>query len=511
MKKVSILAAAMLVAGAAFAAGPAATLDAGRMFVSPDETFDSGAPATTDNDGSCDIAVTPAATLLLPYFEVDTATANPTNSVNTLFAITNTSAVPQVAHVTIWTDWSFPVIDFNIFLTGYDVATVSLSDLIVRGTLPGGGYNSQDEGELSEDNITGRETWSPWGENFSRCAALAASVPQYLLVPLQEALTIGRYNVGGTGATACSTRGTVGSDHGSIARGYVTIDTANTCSLTLPTSPGYYQTEITFDNVLIGDYLRVDPRVAQGNFAGGTPMVHIRAMPGDEDTLQGGATNFPYTFYDRYTPTADRRADRRQPLPGVFAARYIDRSGAADDMAFDTKFLIWREGITRALSCSMSANSALPVARVVRFDESENPTFNVGSDCPVSPCPPTVTFGWPEASARRINSANGIPADYPQTDDAGGWVYFNLNHGYTPAQFTTAVGSNLTNRFGFGTAARSSSQNWVVVEMTAEGRYGVDFDAAYLGNGCSPNPYRGDAGFDELGPLPNFNPGPTVP
>jgi len=26
-------------------------------------------------------------------------------------------------HVTVWTDWSFPLLDFNILLTGYDVKT----------------------------------------------------------------------------------------------------------------------------------------------------------------------------------------------------------------------------------------------------------------------------------------------------------------------------------------------------------------------------------------------------
>ncbi len=36
--------------------------------------------ATRDNDDSCDIAVLPAATLLLPYFEVDRMTANQRDS-----------------------------------------------------------------------------------------------------------------------------------------------------------------------------------------------------------------------------------------------------------------------------------------------------------------------------------------------------------------------------------------------------------------------------------------------
>ena len=46
---------------------------------------------------------------------------SPTVRRTTLFTITNVTRLPQIAHVTVWTDWSFPVLDFNIFLTGYDV------------------------------------------------------------------------------------------------------------------------------------------------------------------------------------------------------------------------------------------------------------------------------------------------------------------------------------------------------------------------------------------------------
>src|SRR5207237_9392056 len=100
----------------------------------PELTFSTGQPATTNNNDSCDIGVTPAATLLLPYFEVDTAAAAGTGA-TTLFTIVNTSRYPQIAHVTLWTDWSFPVLDFNIFLTGYDVQGINLFDVIVRGVI----------------------------------------------------------------------------------------------------------------------------------------------------------------------------------------------------------------------------------------------------------------------------------------------------------------------------------------------------------------------------------------
>src|SRR5689334_9397719 len=80
----------------------------------------------------CTIDDVPAATLLLPYFEVDLAS---TTGVNTLFSINNASATAAVAHVTLWTDQSIPTLDFDVYLTGYDVQTISVRDLF-NGNLP---------------------------------------------------------------------------------------------------------------------------------------------------------------------------------------------------------------------------------------------------------------------------------------------------------------------------------------------------------------------------------------
>jgi hypothetical protein len=131
MKKLLVLAmmATLLMAGSAFA------VDRHLLTPSANATFSFGSPGvasgptTTNNDDSCDIGVAPAATLLLPYFEVDTVN----RTQDTLFTITNVSRFSQIAHVTVWTDWSFPVLDFNIFLTGYDVQGISLSQVLVQG------------------------------------------------------------------------------------------------------------------------------------------------------------------------------------------------------------------------------------------------------------------------------------------------------------------------------------------------------------------------------------------
>src|SRR6266513_5191614 len=133
MKKLIVLMAVLLVAGSAFA------FAGGHLSVAPNATFNNGLlPTSTNNDDTCDIASSaPAATLLLPYFEVDFR--SPQNTARTtLFTIVNTTDLPQIAHVVVWTDWSFPALDFNIFLTGYDVQGINLYDIFARATIAPG-------------------------------------------------------------------------------------------------------------------------------------------------------------------------------------------------------------------------------------------------------------------------------------------------------------------------------------------------------------------------------------
>src|SRR5215218_4117002 len=111
----------------------------------------------------------PAATLLLPYFEVDIANAN---GVTTLFSINNASATAILAHVTVWTDQSVPALDFDIYLTGYDVQTINLFDVLVNGNVPITASDGQDP----------KDTISPQGPisqdiNFASCSSLPYPSP----------------------------------------------------------------------------------------------------------------------------------------------------------------------------------------------------------------------------------------------------------------------------------------------------------------------------------------------
>src|SRR5690242_20112900 len=81
----------------------------------------------------CAIDHAPAATLLLPYFEVDLG--NPGGR-TTLFSINNAGDKAVLAHVVLWTDLAVPTLVFDVYLTGYDVQTINLRDIFDTGTLP---------------------------------------------------------------------------------------------------------------------------------------------------------------------------------------------------------------------------------------------------------------------------------------------------------------------------------------------------------------------------------------
>jgi hypothetical protein len=515
MKKFLVLAmaATLLMAGSAFAVQR--NISSTALVPTPELTFSNGVqPTSTNNNDTCDIGVTPAATLLLPYFEVDTAAAAGAGA-TTLWTITNTSRYPQIAHVTVWTDWSFPVLDFNIFLTGYDVQGINMFDLIVRGIIVPGPPNGTSITTVPGTAASGVFGATPFNNtsnpNFVQarlgtCNGLPGTLPLDLVNAVRSALTIGTgYNAG---PFPCS--GPVGANHGSIAKGYVTVDVASYCSIQLPTDPaGAYFTgteaSILFDNTLIGDYQQIAPAPSGFGTAGtfdaqGNPMVHIRAIPEGGLSGAGGgipvATNLPFTFYDRYTVTPNRTADRRQPLPNTFAARFI--SGGTGTFATDYK--IWREGVTVGLpSCgsagSVQTNSTIAITSLITFDEHENAT-GLGGSLVCSPCLPG-NVSLPETS--RTSSTASV---FPQvtTADLGGWRYMNLSSG---SQHVTTSGLTAdpvlsAQRAGFGSTtitgapgtagSRATTQNWVVISMfgvIGANRLSVDFDAAWMGNGCT--------------------------
>src|SRR3954469_14910994 len=160
----------------------------------------------------CTIDDVPAATLLLPYFEVDLS--NP-NGETTLFSVNNASATAVLAHVVVWSDLSVPVLDFNIYLTGYDVQTVNLRDILVSGIIPRTASAGQDPG----DTISPKGSFSQ-DINFASCTGLlpTPTLPASFVAGLRASLTgVASSNLAGRCA------GRAFGDN--VARGYITIDT----------------------------------------------------------------------------------------------------------------------------------------------------------------------------------------------------------------------------------------------------------------------------------------------
>lgn len=380
----------------------------------------------------CAIDEVPAATLLLPYFEVELGNDQ---GMTTLFEINNASAAAALAHVTLWTNWSIPTIDFDVYLTGYDVVPINLRD-VFNGILPQTGPTVSNLGDYS------------WGHvNFPNCGILPiGNLPGTLVAHIQAAHTGQQSPFDGAcygGATA-------------MAVGYITIDNVNACSQVFPNATGYFVQGGTGiannDNMLWGNYYMVDPG---NNFAMADTLVHIEA----ETDFFAGAAVPVRTFYGRYVNY--QGADEREPLGTTWAARYV--TGGA--FSGGTDFLVWRDSGSAAavgLACgTVPAWYPMDHDQVVFFDEEENPSE---VECTVSPCPPDEIL-FPIETGRYDVSLLGTPW-------FAGWAYLNLNDGqsaFCPAGFC---------------------QSYVAIEMSAEGRYTVGFQAVLLNHLCNPATVR---------------------
>ena len=343
--------------------------------------------ASTNNDDSCDIGLLPAATLLLPHFRVDT---EPTRSVTTLFAITNTGPEERIARVTLWTDLAYPVLTFNVYLTGYDMQSIDLYDVIARG------FIAPERGTGTSIPWRGRHSVRNRDISLSGCELLPGALAPQWTERMIRAFTEGS-------VPECEEVGTVHS----LANGYATIDVVRNCATVGPTESSYWTRDVAFDNVLTGDYQIVDHTFAA---ADGAPLVHIRAVPEG-----GGPSAFARTFYQRHS----NGRDGRQPLPSTFAVPWNSAGG----VEAATLFEIWREGpATVARTCDDYARANRSYTDVVIFDDRENPVADRPS--PVVGPFPDFTPSLPSTSRTHILDASVYPR--AANDATHGWAYFNL-------------------------------------------------------------------------------------
>jgi hypothetical protein len=398
----------------------------------------------------CTVDEVPAATLLLPYFEVDLGNQW---GHGTLFSINNASASAVLAHVVVWSDLSVPVLDFNIYLTGYDVQTVNLRD-VLHGTLP----RTASAGQDPADTISPKGTFSQ-DINFASCSGLLP--PPQLPASFVEHL---RLSLTGQSSPVLGNRCAGRAFGDNIARGYITVDTVNNCTLRFPGDPGYFGSggtgDATDQNVLWGDYFYVNDRQ---NFADGNPLVHIEASAADPQTSVAGQ----YTFYGRYVNWT--AADNREPLATNFAVRYVTGgtfSGGSD-------LLVWRDSKVNQSPFACPATSILrpswyPLGQegIIIFDEQEQ--LDVPQSFPVSPQPlPEDRAPFPAEAQRTTVGGADLPVPF-----AFGWLFLNLN--------TTVTGAGAN-----PPEDPAAAQAWVTVEMKAQGRFSVGFDAIQLDSACA--------------------------
>lgn len=375
--------------------------------------------------GNCRVAEQPAATLLIPYFEVDLDRADgPT----TLFSINNASAKPALARVVLWTDWGVPTLAFDVYLTGYDVQSLNVRDLI-NGQLPQTGPAVSPLGAVSQASTP-----------FPGCDAAPAG-------PLTAAdhawLRAAHTGQALPGSTAqCASSGKAGKG---IASGYITVDSVGRCTArglgkteNTPAGAGYFAEDGTGiandNNVLWGEYFYISPR---DNASESNTAVHIVA---DADFFSPG----DYTFYGRYVNFDSR--DHRAPLSSLYYTRYLD----GGPFSGGTDLVVWRDDRSATpggpRTCGASPEWApLGEFQLVVFDEDENPLEIPHSNA------------FPLATQKVHVGSTAVPvgAHY-------GWLLLDLWH-----------------------SDSTHAQGWVGVRMSALGRFSVSHPGVRVDDLCN--------------------------
>jgi hypothetical protein len=248
----------------------------------------------------CNFGARPAATLLVPYFEVE---LDDPGGLTTLLAVGNANQGPALARVVLWTDWGIPTLAFDVYLKKDDVETINLRD-VFAGHLPETG-----------------------GVGFSHCTI---PLTNPAIGPAEQARLAQQHTGQPDGQNLCSGSGRAGAG---IATGFLTIDALNRCSdaVRYPIDEGYFvqggDGVAGNGNVLYGDFFYVDPGE---DFAQGSEAVHIVA---DAERFGGAAS----TFYGRLPGATG--LDERAPLGTRYRARYLN--GGA--FSGGTDLVVWAE------------------------------------------------------------------------------------------------------------------------------------------------------------------------
>lgn len=399
------------------------------------------APAVASAQGPPQtVADQPAATLLLPYFEVD---LKDPGGANTFVTVNNATAFATLVHVTVWSEMHVAVYGFDVYLTGYDVQPISVRE-ILNGVLPRTATAAQDPGNLISPH-------GPFSQDitFPNCAGNlpAPTVTPETIAHIRAALTGIASPVNGQ----CASR-----NHNTpaIARGYITMDVTNNCTSMSPGDAGYFVSGglgvAANRNHIWGDYVYTN-HLSGLDGGDGSPLVHITASSTDPEVSTPGQ----YTFYGRLNNF--NASDNREPLSTTFMTRYasIPTHGFQP-----TNLTVWRDnkGPQGFFACgSTPAWYPLKQREIVFFDEQERPVKL--STIPLSETPTPFPAGTQRV---QVGSA-ALPTAF-----ASGVVLLNLQ--------TTITG----NMNPPEDPAAAWTQAWVTVHQKGSGRYSIGYPAAML-------------------------------
>ena len=375
---------------------------------------------------TCTIDQRPAATLLVPYFQVsydgagDLVATGP-DARDTIVTIANASAAPMIAHVNVYTRESVLVLDFNIALTGFDVQAMRVSD-ILSGILPA-------SGDVIGFDVCQR---NPDAEVYPALDGFLRVIPLAPATGNDNTLATTDYPVPAFGpgfGIVDDLRRNCDDELDDLAIGYIMIDHANYCNLSDPTDPAYYTNDaIGMENNLWGEIIFTS---GTGISTYGMSTVNVEADSVIGDLSQ--QTPIPMrTLYARYWNEGDNDGDfppaacpncgngnpendllisapwdigygdQREPLGLRWAARWFDLGAT-----ITSNFRVWRSSITGG-DCIFNE----PTVTLTFFDEDEN-TVTQGV-CP-SPCT-QPTFNFPlETQQRNIT-------DFSHPTAVAGWV-----------------------------------------------------------------------------------------
>ena len=382
----------------------------------------------------CTLDPVPAATVLVPYFEVDLADAQ---GVTTFVHLHNAAPEATLAKITFWTDWSIPSLEFDVFLTGYDIVRLDLRDAFDNGNIP----ITADEQSDPMDTISPHGANPEWDGSFTFCQ----NIFPFLVNPVIIGGNVERLVDGHTGqpVTVGGEELCFGENHGDqIARGYLTIDDVQRCALVFPSDGGYFGGDdpvASNDNQLWSEVWLTWPNEDRRS---AIPAVHLEAVDGT------GVE--PGTFYQRFSAGADLR----ERLPTRWGAQSFANAAVTDD------WIVWRDSgstETQGYNCAFGGPQQLSMNGANCFDEQETLT----AVCEDDTCLPFDT--------QKIEASLLAPDS--------GWCDLDLS--------------------SVGIPGRDSSQAWVGVQRrrSAVGDAGVS-EATVLGGQCAVSNVIFEDGFE---------------